>query len=305
MARTLFSCALTALLFSGRSFAAPTLKPRSVSDSLFTAFELFEQYSAAAYCSSNYDSSTTGDELTCDEDDCDTVEAATTKTLLEFEHQDSTDVAGYVALDETNNYLVVAFRGSSSIRNWITDLTFGLTDTDLCDDCQAHSGFWDSWESARGDILSSIESAIDDYSGYTLVVTGHSLGGAIATLAAAELRNAGYTAALYTYGSPRVGNEELCTYITDQSGGNYRVTHYDDPVPRLPPHAWGFDHVSPEYWITTGNDETVTASDIEVIDGLYSTSGNSGTSGLDIDAHLWYFQSIADCASFTLKSRKL
>lgn len=44
--------------------------------------------------------------------------------------------------------------------------------------------------------MTAVETAVDDYPDYDLVVVGHSLGGAIATFAATQLRNAGYTASL-------------------------------------------------------------------------------------------------------------
>lgn len=47
--------------------------------------------------------------------------------------------------------------------------------------------------------MAAIMAAADDYPDYTLVLTGHSLGAAIATLAASNLRNEGYTAALVSY----------------------------------------------------------------------------------------------------------
>ena len=44
--------------------------------------------------------------------------------------------------------------------------------------------------------MEAVENAVSDKPDYSLVVVGHSLGGAIATFAAAQLRNAGYSAAL-------------------------------------------------------------------------------------------------------------
>lgn len=44
--------------------------------------------------------------------------------------------------------------------------------------------------------MKAIESIDDSYPSYSLVVTGHSLGAAIATIAAAQLRNEGHPAAL-------------------------------------------------------------------------------------------------------------
>ncbi|RAL01130.1 uncharacterized protein BO80DRAFT_434774 [Aspergillus ibericus CBS 121593] len=52
----------------------------------------------------------------------------------------------------------------------------------------------------------------------------------------------------------RIGNLALADYITDQDkGSNYRVTHTDDIVPKLPPELLGYHNFSPEYWITSGN----------------------------------------------------
>jgi len=226
---------------------------------------------------------------------CPEVEAADTVTTSEFENSLETDVTGYVAVDSTNDLVVVAFRGSESVRNYLADADFPVTSTDICEYCTADEGFWNSWLEARDDVLGAVTSAVESYPSYQLVVTGHSLGAAIADLAAAELRNKGYDAALYTFGSPRIANATLSDYITNQAGGNYRVTHYDDPVPRLPPILLDFVHISPEYWITTGNGVAVTADDIEVLDGDINLSGNTGTDGLDTQAHRWYFRNVTQC----------
>jgi Lipase (class 3)/Lipase 3 N-terminal region len=163
----------------------------------FGNFNLFEQYSAAAYCANNFDSSgTTGATVTCPAGNCPLVQAATTFMLTEFTNPGITGVTGFVAADITNNLIVVSFRGSSSIRNWITNLQVELIDTDFCDGCQAHVGFLASWETARNQVLDAINIGAELYPSYQLVVTGHSLGAAIATLAAAELRNLGYDAVL-------------------------------------------------------------------------------------------------------------
>lgn len=109
----------------------------------------------------------------------------------------------------------------------------------------------------------------------------------------------------YTYGSPRVGDASLSTYITNQPGGNFRVTHYNDPVPRLPPQLLGYAHISPEYYIDTPNQVAVTANDIEVYQGITNSSGNARW-GLDQDAnaHTWYFNNVSSCDPGTFEFRK-
>lgn len=107
-----------------------------------------------------------------------------------------TDVTGLVAVDSTNRKIVVNFRGSKSARNWLANLDFTAIPTDICPGCTVHQGFWNSWLEARPRILTAVKDAVARNPGYGIVSTGHSLGGAIATLAAANLRNSGYTVAL-------------------------------------------------------------------------------------------------------------
>jgi triacylglycerol lipase len=73
-----------------------------------------------------------------------------------------------------------------------------------------------------------------------LWLTGHSLGGALAMLAANELfsraeRGAAPIAGVYTFGQPRVGNAGFRdAYDTLLKGRTFRIVHGDDVVPRIP-----------------------------------------------------------------------
>jgi len=200
-----------------------------------------------------------------------------------------------VALDHTNQLIVVSFRGSVSIQNWISNLDFGMEPWSICSGCQAHSGFLDSWNSAKAIVQGAIDGAKAANPSYNIVATGHSLGAAVATLAAADLRNSGYNIALYNYGSPMVGNIPLANFITAQAGGNFRVTHANDIVPKLPGYPLGYAHVSPEYWITSPTLAPVTANDVQVSSGVIDLKGNQGQLGGTVTDHLWYFNGIADC----------
>jgi hypothetical protein len=93
-----------------------------------------------------------------------------------------------------------------------------------------------------------------------------------------------------------VGLRATADFITNQPGGNYRVTHTNDLVPKLPGTLVGYGHVSPEYFITSDDKAPVTSRDITVISGNPLFSGNQGTTGASIDAHGWYFNAIGACA---------
>jgi hypothetical protein len=56
-----------------------------------------------------------------------------------------------------------------------------------------------------------------------------------------------------------------------------------------------FVHLSPEYYIRTGNNLTVMWSDVDTYYGLVSLKGNTGQAVPSIDAHRWYFNAISAC----------
>ncbi|NJO41805.1 MAG: lipase family protein [Cyanobacteria bacterium CRU_2_1] len=77
----------------------------------------------------------------------------------------------------------------------------------------------------------------------TLYVTGHSLGGALATLAAFHAKEYHSDVQLYTFGSPRVVNQAFAQKINQRLVGQiYRVVNHVDIVPRIPA-LFGYHHV--------------------------------------------------------------
>jgi len=298
MAKSVASWVVTALgLISAASAFPVDARRRDVSSSQLNTFNLFEQYAAAAYCVA-FDEASKGSVISCSAGNCPQPQTAGATLVYGFDGIGDGGVTGYIALDNTNHVVVLAFRGSESLDNWIEDLTFTQTSvSSLCSGCEAHEGFWDGWQSVKPTLLPYIQSTLSANPGYGLVLVGHSLGAALASLAATDLRASGMTLDTYTFGCPRVGNLALADFITAQSGGtNYRFTHTDDPVPKLPPELFGYAQPSPEYWITTGNNVAVTTSSITVIQGVNSDDGNAGTGGLDTSAHEWYFNAISACS---------
>ncbi|KAI1772836.1 alpha/beta-hydrolase [Hypoxylon cercidicola] len=295
-----FSCAfIPALALS--AFATPvpgTLRVNDhavVTNKELSTLEFFAQYAAASYCNSEVP---LGSVVTCTVDACPDVTAAGATVLATFSG-DITDVQGFVSTDDTNQLIVVSIKGSESVRNWIADLSFIAVPCDLVDGCSVHMGFLTAYNEIAEALLAGVANATAAYPTYRTIFTGHSLGGAVSTLAAGFIRKQGYAVDIYTYGSPRVGNEKFVSFVTEQPGSENRVTHLDDPVPRLPPISIGYRHTSPEYWLSDGKSNTTdyTAADVQVCDGFANVDCNAGTSGLDTDAHVYYFEHISGCGA--------
>ncbi|KAI0593085.1 lipase [Biscogniauxia sp. FL1348] len=278
----------------------------TVTTAEISKLEFYSQYAGAAYCNSESELNTT---VTCASDACPDVQAAGA-TIVATYSGEVTDIQGFTAVDETNQLIVTSLKGSGSIRNWITDFVFVQVGCDLVDDCWVHAGFATAWSEIDQDVLASVAAAAAAHPSYKLVFTGHSLGGAVSTLGAAYARKQGGYGDLdiYSYGSPRVGSAALVAYVTaQQAGGEYRVTHLDDPVPRLPPLFLGYRHTSPEYWLAGAaafNASTYAPADVAVCDGYANTDCNAGTRGLDPDAHSYYFGPIGACGSDDLEFRR-
>ncbi|VDO78638.1 unnamed protein product [Heligmosomoides polygyrus] len=76
------------------------------------------------------------------------------------------------------------------------------------------------------------------YAGYKLIFTGHSLGGALAALAAARTVKQGLRpgdqVTMYTFGEPRVGDITFARNFDSMIKNSYRVVFRRDIVPHLP-----------------------------------------------------------------------
>jgi hypothetical protein len=106
-----------------------------------------------------------------------------------------------------------------------------------------HAGFQVAVEGARAEIDQAIQ--LSRQTGKPLFVTGHSLGGALAALAAKRADAAGATPkAVYAFGMPRVGGEQFRTAYDARLGPTtYRLVHGVDIIARVPMSEIGFRHV--------------------------------------------------------------
>lgn len=81
------------------------------------------------------------------------------------------------------------------------------------------------------------------------MVTGHSLGGALAAFASIDIhKNIAVVSQVYTFGQPRIGNSNMAKFMVGAIPNTYRVIDYADIVPHLPPGVFNFLHYGHEVW---------------------------------------------------------
>ncbi|XWW93385.1 hypothetical protein V2A60_001318 [Cordyceps javanica] len=279
------------------------LESRSVDSNLMNDFRFYAQHAAAAYC--NSEGPLPGSFVTCGGGECNEV-MRNRVTVIRTLQGSGTGIAGYVSVDKTRQEVVFSARGSHNVRNFITDLSFTQRDCNFAPGCKVHSGFADSWDEISAAATSAIAEGLRANPNYKLVITGHSLGGAVATLAGAYLRRSGFRAAIYTFGTPRVGNDVFANFSNRQRGGLFRITHIDDPVPRLPPMIFSYRHSGTEYWLSNGeaSQTEYRPADVKVCRGIDTVACNAGTVGFNLPAHLFYLGGISDCTTLAIDWRR-
>ena len=158
---------------------------------------------------------------------------------LRFKLEKTFDNEGTQAiLISSTKFIALAFRGTETVS--IKDIKADLKV--IAKTCETggkiHSGFNDAYAVVEADIQRALNNP--KYSNLPLFITGHSLGGALATVATKKLLRKGGIAACYTFGSPRVGNDEWVYTIKSPI---YRVVNATDCVTMLPPPNWVWDFV--------------------------------------------------------------
>jgi hypothetical protein len=170
-----------------------------------------------------------------------------------------------------NDTIAVVFRGTESIGDVISDLSISRSlfflpsvKPDLFP--LVHTGFYNQFLSVNKSLEQKIDSYIQNNNNNNnqneiyvknvkkinnkIIFSGHSLGGAIATMASL------YYAYKYpdmdieciTFGSPRVGSKEFANTFNNTIKTSYRFINDNDPVPCLPT-AWRFQHVKGCHWL--------------------------------------------------------
>jgi triacylglycerol lipase len=144
---------------------------------------------------------------------------------------------------ENEKEIIVAFRGTDSQTDWLADALAFQKTFPYGDDCgKVHYGFLEIYDSCRKEIFRTI-SRLDKRK--RVLITGHSLGAALATLFALDLvKNSNFSdVELINFASPRVGNRQFCKAVNKEVKKIARIVNIYDVVTLLPPFVIPFPWV--------------------------------------------------------------
>lgn len=183
--------------------------------------------------------------------------------------QASTDTQCAILSDATEACIHIVFRGSEKRMDWDTNFNFKqevvefqqeVIQSQIVQDreqiypyagesrsgAQMHRGFAAAYLSVR----EQIHNYLKNHAAKSVMVTGHSLGGALATLCAVDVQynfSNKFTINVYTFGAPRVGNDGFRESFNRRVPNSYRFIYGMDTVPALPRPWQGYRHVDAEY----------------------------------------------------------
>jgi hypothetical protein len=172
---------------------------------------------------------------------------------------------GYLALSPAGE-LVAVLRGTDTILEWIDDAqfyfvytpvphTYGFTE-------EGFTAIYKSLRVARSTSSQTVISAIQGYvsagTAKSVTIAGHSLGGALATLLTIDVaRNTNQKSpVVYTYASPRVGDELFANDFNDHVPTRYRIYNNTDVVPDLP--LWPYTSVKTPFKLVSNSSQVNT-----------------------------------------------
>jgi hypothetical protein len=144
--------------------------------------------------------------------------------------------------------VIISFKSTKEIMDFIIDgLAFKVRFHHSKHKIRAHAGFVLAYNSIRKKVMSVIKQCVKD--GDRITFLGHSLGGALTTLALLDFESSFPDSPLsaYTIGSPRVLDEKSAKKVEEIVDYASRGWNNRDLITKVPPKWMGFRHVGDSY----------------------------------------------------------
>lgn len=169
----------------------------------------------------------------------------------------NSNVFGLVGKNDQLGIGFVSFRGTQTAIDWADNLTSEPTPYSVVNGVgDVHRGFYTVYQGVRQSIVDRLAEVCAGCK--LLLITGHSLGGALAVLSALDLMRAlpqGMELAVLTLAGPRSGCVNFSRSFNDRVKVCYRVVATADLVPHVPapvPPKFPFEHVGTEIKVDQG-----------------------------------------------------
>ena len=162
----------------------------------------------------------------------------------------NTNTHGFLV--STPEFLILSFQGThtGSEKGFLADLkTDAATKLVRYDEGKVHQGFAKALDSVWPDVARLLDGQVS--AARPLFVTGHSLGGAIASLAALRLSRGDGRIWLYTFGAPRCGDDVFARAVASRLARRaFRAVINNDVIP-LVPFGLGYTHAGRTVYVDT------------------------------------------------------
>ena len=137
---------------------------------------------------------------------------------------------GFVGRNRTSGNVVVTFRGTQSIEDWLSNFSFPQVAHPWG---HAEKGFKELYDQCSAATKAAVQQAP---AGSSVFVAGHSLGSALATLATADLADSGLSpgVSMYNFASPRVGDRSFADRFNGRVASRWRIVNTEDIVTTVP-----------------------------------------------------------------------
>lgn len=199
----------------------------------------------------------------------------------------------FIAHDPATESIVVVHQGteSSSILSILNDVQIKLVELNTTrfpgvdGNIRVHDGFQKTFERTADGVLSGVQAGLANKGVNKIVVTGHSLGAAIAIMDALMLKqNLDPSVEITTtlFGLPRGGNAAWANFIdATLSNTMTHISNQNDPVPTLPPRFLEYQHPAGEVHIRAV-DADGEPTDIVACGGQENENCSEGNSVFDV-----------------------